>query len=442
MYFFYANSKRGIIPFLLLFFTAIGSPFAQQPSFGAGIGINSLRLVTENYEGRTTSLSPLQVSLNIDYNFPSQTNIKWLQKIYNPFFSSNKLQLRGQAMINQFRVKVGVGNSITTLGASLLYFPWAQDLQKKTNSFVELGYKSGFSNISNDPFHSIVAGVGSRYGIGNDWFMQLNISYTMAFNDYLDRMGIRGLSWSNRDGYFLANVSLLKSFHTQTVKKQIDLARDSLAMAKTLASNVSQKSANLLERIKLFNIQLTEKEAKAKNDFETASKMEEAMKELASKLQTIRQNNGTNALLSEAVAQEMESLKTQFSILDLKCFFEQEALNNETSTNLKNNIDIFYTDFQQDISITKQLLWQSKAFAPKNKLLKEEVSNLFVINEASMLLEKCDTEATLTQKRIEERQNLLKKIAAVFERVNVNKKSVGENLEQFSQEMQSAKAGY
>lgn len=441
MYSFHSNPKRIIIPFLLFFCIAINNIFAQEPSFGGGIGINSLRLVADNKEGATTRFSPTQVSLNIDYNFPNQTNIKWLQKIYNPIFGNNKLQLRGQAMINQFRIKVGLDNSITTLGASLLYFPWVQDPQKRTNTFVELGYKGGFSNISNDPFHGFVIGVGSRYNVGNDWFIQLNISYTTAFNDYLDRMGIRGLSWSNRDDYFLANVSLLKSFHTQTVKKQVDLARDSLAMAKTLASNVSQKSNSLLERIKLFNIQLQEKEAKAKNAFETANNLEEALKDIASKLQTI-QNNKTNTQLSEAIAQETEALKTQFSILDLHSFFEQEALNNEFSVNLKNNIDVFYNDIQQDITITKQLLWQTKAFVPTNKLLKEEISNLFVINEANMLLEKCDNEVILMQKRIEERQNLLKKIVAIFEKVNINRKSVGQNLEQFFQEVQNAKSGY
>ena len=329
-------------------------------------------------------------------------------------------------MANHFRIKEGLDNSFTTLGVSLLYFPWTQDMQKKTNSFVEFGYKAGFSHVLNDPFNSLVLGVGSRIAVGNDWFTQFNISYTMAFNDYVDRMGVRGLSWGNRDGYLVANVSLLKSFYTQDVKKQIDLARDSLAMTKTLASNIAQKSANLLERIKLFNIQLQEKEIKAKNDLETALKLEEMIKEVAQKLQSIRKS-GTNTLTDEKIEQEMEVLKTQFSFLDLKCFFEQETLNNELSVNSKNSIDIFYTDFQQDIIITKQLLWQSKAFIPKNKILYEEVSNLYIVNEASMLLTKCDTEVALIQIRMQERQNLLKKIASVYEKVNTNKKAVGEN---------------
>jgi hypothetical protein len=427
MLFGYANFKRGFAPFLLFLFLNTYTTFAQQPSFGAGIGINSLRLVQENKEGNTATLSPLQMSLNIDYNFPNQTNIKWLKKIYNPIYSSNKLQLRVQAMINQFRIKAGLGNSLTSLGASMLYFPWSQDPQKKANSFLELGYKGGFSNISNDPFHSLVLGTGSRYKVGNDWFIQLNISYTIAFNDYLDRMGVRGLSWASRDGYFLANVSLLKSFHTQDAKKQIDLARDSLAMSKTLAVTISQKSTNLLGRIKLFNIQLQEKELKAQKDLETVLKLQEGMKEIAEKLQTINPNDA-NDLLSEKVLQEMETLKTQFSILDLKCFFEKEAINNELSTNSQNNIDIFYNDFQQDIVITKQLLWQSKAFMPKNKMLKDEVSNLFVINEASMLLAKCDTEANLIQTRLQDRQNLMKKILGVFENINVHKKIINKNF--------------
>lgn len=435
------NPQRVYMLFVLFFFTALHYTFSQQPSFGAGIGVNSLRLVQANTEGQTATLSPLQMSLNIDYNFPTRTNIKWLKKIYNSIYSSNKLQLRGQVMINQFRIKAGLGNSITTLGASLLYFPWTQDIQKKTNIFVEFGYKAGFSNILNEPFNSLVLGIGSRYTIGNDWFIQLNMNYTMAFNDYLDQMGVRGLSWGNRDGYFVANVSLLKSFHTQDVKKQIDLARDSLAMTKTLASNVSQKSANLLARIKLFDIQLQEKEAKAKNDQETALKLEETIKDVAQKLQTARKNS-TNDLSDEKIEQEIESLKTQFSILDLKCFFEQEALTNELSANTRNSIDIFYTDFQQDIAITKQLLWQSKAFTPKNKMLREEVDNLYIVNEANMLLTKCDTEVTLIQARMQERQNLLQKITTVYERVNRHKKTVGENLEQFFQEIQSNKLGH
>lgn len=441
MYFFYFDRNNFLVPFLLFISALTNIAFAQQPSFGAGIGINSLRLVKQNSEGTTTNLSPLQVSLNIDYNFPNQTNIKWLKKTYNSIFSDNKFQLRTQVIINQFRIESGVSNSITSIGASMLYFPFRQETQKKVNSFAELGYKGGWSNVSNNPFHGIVFGIGSRYSLENEWLIQLNLSYTMAFNDYLDKMGVRGLNWGNRDGYFLANVSLLKVFYSQTTKKQIDLARDSLAMSKTLAFNVLQKSTSLLERIKLFNEQLQEKEEKAKENLETVLKLEDAMKNIAQNLQTARLNKA-NSFLHEKIEQEIEGLRTQFSMLDIRCFFEYESVSNELTTNAKKNIDIFHTDFQQDITITKQLLWQSKEFIPKNKQFRNETNNLSVINEANMLLSKCETEATLIQTRLQQRQILIKKILGIFEKVNANKKIIGEDLEQFVQEMQKGKSGY
>lgn len=155
--------------FLLVFVLILNNLGAQNQSFGGGIGINSIycnganlqgyrnsRLGPEN--GNPKSFSKPQVSLNVDYNFPTTMSKKWglLSKIYNPIFSHAHFQLKGQAMFNQFRIDVNNNNSILTFGGSLLYFPVTLNKNKDFNFFFETGYKAALNNAYYNPFHCAV----------------------------------------------------------------------------------------------------------------------------------------------------------------------------------------------------------------------------------------------------------------------------------------------
>ena len=232
-------------------FNAFLTPIkAQYASFGSGIGLNILRsddIPNPLINAKTTTnnyalIGKPRLSLNIDYNFPREITTPFLKRIYNPIFANAHTQLRGQIVFNQFNISEQKNNSIATLGASFLYFPIKIDENKKTNFFIEAGYKLGWNNTVIDPFNCLVAGIGTRHRLGNDWYWQTNLSFSWAFYDYLDQTGLKGYAKTSQDGFFLLNFSLLKPFLTNKELKRVEQSRDSLAVAENFATNVSFKS--------------------------------------------------------------------------------------------------------------------------------------------------------------------------------------------------------
>ena len=155
--------------FLLGFSFLLTQANAQNQSIGGGIGINSLLGNGVNLLDKSTSwfgspaatknqFSQPQMSLNIDYNLPNKLPRSLLARLYNPIFGPRHLQMRVQAMFNQFHIDVNKNNSILSFGSSLLYFPAAQDFARNANFFIEAGYKAAMNNGAFDPFHSAVLG--------------------------------------------------------------------------------------------------------------------------------------------------------------------------------------------------------------------------------------------------------------------------------------------
>jgi hypothetical protein len=434
----FINFNGKFFIFYLIFFTLfLPSLKAQYASFGSGIGlnilmsdepnnlnINNLRISQKNY----TSIGQPSLSLNIDYNFPREITTKFLSKIYNPIFSKQHLQLRGQIIFNQFNISEEKNNSIATFGASFLYFPIKVDENKKTNFFIEMGYKMGWNNTVVDPFNCLVAGIGTRHRLGNDWYWQTNLSYTMAFYDYLDLSGPKGYASTSKDGYFLLNFSLLKPFLTNKEQKRVDQSRDSLAVTENFATSALDKSTKVFELIKGLQNQLKAIEDKVLlHEKETYKATETA------KLMVVKVNQNYGHLKEknerEKVEREVDSLQSILSNISLVYSFTVEKAQFEYLE--KNPFEQKTKDIQQEIKETQQVLLLANKFLPRSKDFKFKAQQLEdnELGKAKELVDKMLREWAIIQAKLEKNKARLKGLSISFEKTNKELKNTAQELE-------------
>ena len=384
--------------FLLAFVLFLNYLNAQNQSFGGGIGINSIYSNGVNLQeyrnsrlgspaGKPKEFSKPQVSLNVDYNFPTELSKKWgfIRKIYNPIFSHAHFQLKGQAMFNQFRIDVNNNNSILSFGSSLLYFPISLNKSKDFNFFLETGYKAALNNSTYDPFHCAVLGVGVRHNLGNDWILQTNFNYTAAFSDYIDQYGRKGFTIENSEGFAMFNVSILKSIFNKIEKRALDRAKDSLGMAQTLAAQVSGKGHKLADKVKSIENELIPLLQKTQKDKTLAYKIFETGYEIGEKAIAIRINlkKGKDLDIAE---RNIDSLKTLISTLNISRLVDYDWANDGHV--FEQEITKKIQELQTDIQDMKQNLKQSYGYLPKLKEMEQDVQRFKVkdIGDARMML--------------------------------------------------------
>lgn len=426
--------------FLVLIFNALTTPLkAQYASYGSGIGLNILRSddnVDNIINARTTTdknriIGKPRLSLNIDYNFPREISSKWLRKIYNPVFANPYWQLRGQIIFNQFNIATEKNNSMASLGMSFLYFPKAIDDAKKTNVFIEAGYKMGWNNTVIDPFNNVVLGIGTRHRLGNDWYWQTNLTYTFAFYDYLDNTGPKGYAKTSTDGFFLLNFSLLKPFLTNKEQKRMEQSRDSLAVAENFAETATLKSKKAMDLIKSLHVQLKSVEDKVLENEKSALKLGETATLLTMKTlqgyERLKHNNE-----QYYVEREMDSLQSIGFSINLAHSVAFEKVNFELVS--KNELDQKIKDLQQDIKEARQNLLFANKFLPRSKDFTFKIKALEAqeLGWARESVEKALKETNLIQARVDRNTLKIKALVTTCEKTDKNIKNAIEALEKIN----------
>ncbi len=435
--------------FFLVFALFLNELNAQNQSFGGGIGINSLfsngvnlqqkrdaRLGSDNVNQK--AFSKPQLSLNIDYNFANKLSNKWLGRIYNPIFSNPHLQLRGQAMFNQFRIDANKNNSILSFGGSLLYFPKAQDAHKSTNFFVETGYKAVLNNATFDPFHSFVLGVGTRHNIGNDWIMQMNINYTFAFYDYVDQYGTNGFTLKNTDGYALFNVSILKPFFNVKEKGALDRAKDSLGMARSFAVQAIEKGKTVTENVKVIQESVKPLLEKTLKDKALAHKISETALAISDKAISIRLNVKKSIGLDVA-EREIDSLKTLTATLSIDRLVDYDLASDVHI--IERDIAKKIQELQRDLQETKQNLKWTYQYLPFLKDLEKEVQRINVKEggEARIIITKVEQAMGIAEKEYETAHHNVAGIKNLFEKAGINLNNAIDEVEKTEKEIDNLK---
>lgn len=427
--------------FLLSFVLFLNHLQAQNQSFGGGIGINSIYCNGANLQenrnsrlgsegGNPKSFSKPQVSLNVDYNFPTELSKKWgfIGKIYNPIFSHAHFQLKGQAMFNQFRIDVNNNNSILSFGSSLLYFPVTLNKHKDFNFFFETGYKAALNNAIYDPFHCAVLGIGARHNLGNDWILQTNFNYTVAFSDYIDQYGVKGFTTEKREGFAMFNVSLLKSIFNKTEKRRLDRAKDSLAMAYTLTKQVSEKGQKLSAKVKSLEDALLPLLEKTKKDKDLSYKIFESGYEIGEKAIALRINLKKGSDF-ESAERDLDNLKTIISNLNISRLVDYDWSNDGQV--FEQDIAKKVQESQNDIQDMKQNLNQSFNYLPFLKELEQDVQHFKVkeVGDARMMLIGIEQAVVTTQKEYNEARSNVKEIQVSFDKGEKNIKNALEEIE-------------
>jgi hypothetical protein len=432
----YRVSKFSLL-FLLFFFLFSTYLHAQYASFGSGLGLNIIRSddhsAPSSINTKTTSnsysfIGKPRLSLNIDYNFPREIAAKGFGKLYNPIFSNAHLQLRGQVIFNQFNVSEEKHPSIATIGTSFLYFPVKIDENKKTNFFIEAGYKLGWNNTIVDPFNSFVTGIGTRHRLGNDWYWQTNLSFTWAFYDYLDETGPKGYAKTSQDRFVLLNFSLLKPFLTNKEQKRVEQSRDSLAVAENFAASVVQKSTKAMESIKVVQNDLKLIEDKIKGYENNLLKIGELLNNLG---KNITQSYGHLKTKSDRlnVEREMDSLQTFVNNTGLTLAFDVEKVQFELIN--KNPLDDKINELQQEINDTRQNLLLTNKFLPRSKDFNFRVQQLEIttLGTAKTSFDKMLKESQFLQNKIDKNKTRLKTLIANFEKTTNQLKNTNQELE-------------
>ncbi len=442
---FYTFMAKKALSFLAfaLFFSSI---HAQNQSFGAGIGINSLFSNGVNLPENPTARLPLtmnakkslskpQMSLNVEYNFPNHLSNKWLGRIYNPVFSNPHLQLRGQVMFNQFRIEDKKNNSIMSFGGSVLYFPVAFEVEKKVNFFIETGYKAAWNNAALDPFHCFVLGIGTRHKMTNDWLLQMNMNYTLAFTDYVDQYGLKGFTLKNSDGYALFNVSILKTFFNSSEKQALDGAKDSLGMARSFAVQANIKGQKVVEDAKMIQKSLKPLLDKVQTDKAFVLKLSETALGISDKAISVRLSLKGKSL--DIADREIDSLKTAASTVMINRLVEYKKVNDVHF--LERDIDKKIQELQRAAQETRQNLKLAFQYLPFLKQLETEVQRINVKEggEARITLGRAEQAIAVAQKEYDAAQKNVLEITHLYEKVDKNLKNALEDIEKTEQEIKA-----
>jgi hypothetical protein len=434
--------------FLLIFCLLSNALNAQYASFGSGLGGNIIRSddhsAWRSINTKTTSsaysfIGQPRLSLNIDYNFPREIAEKGLGKLYNPIFSNAHTQLRGQVIFNQFNVSEQKNTSIATFGASFLYFPVKIDENKKTNFFIEAGYKMGWNNTVVDPFNSFVMGIGTRHRLGNEWYWQTNLSFTWAFYDYLDQTGPKGYAKTSKDGFALLNFTLLKPFLTNKEQKRMEQSRDSLAVAENFAANVVQKSTKASESIKALQNDLKLIEDKIKGYENNLLKISELSNNVTKNV-----NQGYAHLKTKdevlKTEREIDSLQSFTNNTGLTLAFDLEKVQFELIN--RNPLDAKIIELQQEINDTRQNLLLANKFLPRSKDFNFRVQQLeaTTLGTAKSSLDKVLKEWQLAQNKLDKNKTRLKNIMLNFEKTAKQLKNANQELEKILLVIEKAKS--
>jgi hypothetical protein len=423
------NHPKQALPFGLFFlfhFLSV-SHYAQTAAFGGGVGFSSLHV--EKADGNTggKTFSRPQISLNIDYYFPDKLSKK-SKGLYNTLFGKQYLQLRGQLSINQFKISETQNSSITTLGVSMLYFPTAYRLARKTNFFIDGGYKAGWNNNVVDPFHCLTAGVGMRRRLQNDWFLQTSLNYTFALYDYLDQNGSKGFNWSSNDGFLQLNVTVIKTFYNRDLKKKVDQARDSLAVSKSFSLNAIQKAeaADTVVQGLKKDVEVAVKQLSlVKNKAETLSK---------NALRLLDNIGVLKSKLSKKVSvptfeRDLDSFRTQLASYNISYLVDLEKANSEQTNSSKLIVQL--EALTKEISDARQNTSYAGKFIPFTPELQSDVENSMEYPEAKAVVENSESQLIDLVKLLEGYKTQLRSVFVTFEKVDKDLKSVTKELDSF-----------
>jgi hypothetical protein len=414
---------------------------AQSPSLGGGLGLNALRsngtywITTNRPQGAKEVFGNPHISLNIDYNFPKKITHKWLSKIYNPVFSNPYLQLRGQLIFNQFRIHNQKDNSV---GSSLLVYLLKFKAERTMNIFTEFGYKGGWNNTVKDPFHAVVMGIGSRHYLGSEWSWQTNLSYTYAFNDYIDKSGTKGLLKTVGDRYVLFNISLLKSFLTDYERRILDKSRDSLAYSKSFAANASQKAKLVAAEVKVLLEQFSGLDKKIIEHKTNALAISKIANEAI-----VKTNEALTKFKDSTTVRQLETAIDYLNIQIGDLFIRYRVDLEKATTDLiaKNMVEKKMENIEVTAKETRALLKSAYDFIPLNRDLERDVrraknnevgtANRFVIiSENDLKKSYIETEKSRTK---------IKEIMAAFGKAEKDLKEASDIIDMAKKVIESRK---
>ncbi len=431
--------------YFFIFLLPLTHSVAQNQSIGGGIGVNSLLgngvNLTEKSLSRAGSpastknqFSKPQVSLNIDYNLPNKLPKSLLARLYNPIFGHRHLQMRVQAMFNQFNIDVNKNNSILSFGSSLLYFPMAQDFGRNANFFIETGYKASLNNGAFDPFHSAVLGFGMRHSLRNDWILQTNINYTYAFNDNVDLFGARGFRVKNADGFVLFNVTILKSFLNFSDQGTLDKAKDSLGMARSFAVQAIDKGQLVSENAKTVQLLIQKLNEKIKKDKALALKISETALVASYKAVNIRLNLSKSTLFDVA-ERELDNLDSCISTLSIDRLVDYDLASDVHAAEV--DITKRIQELKRDFQDTRQNLILTYQYLPYLKELEQEVQRINVreAGEARVIMTKLEQMVGTVQNEYDLAHNNVLEIKGLFEKAAANLENASNEIEKTQKEI-------
>lgn len=389
---------RTRISLVLCAFCLHFSALAQQQAMGATIGLNFLAS-----DNTTQAFGRPHFGIGVDYFFPDYASTKFLKKYYDRLFSSPKLQLRGQMSVNQFYLKNQPNTSITSVGASVLYFPKAYDYKQKRHFLTEFGYKAGWHSETSAPFHNLFGGIGTRHKLKNDWFLQTNLQYTFAFYDRLDREGRVGFRVKNTDSYLFVGATFLKSFLSVSEAQIREKAKDSLATARSLAMIVIEHT----EKNKQSLVLVQDKLLKTALQLDSLNKLlkkrlirnTDILAEVARLREKLRQYS-----YDEASKTALDNLIAELNQLQIANYIEKQNAISIAETLKLFDIDIAIAE--KNLIDEKENLANAKRFLP---FLPSEKTNTYDINQNYVQKAYLNIKAIETNlQKIQDKQILLK----------------------------------
>ena len=324
-----------------------------------------------------------------------------------------------------------------SFGGSILCFPAGFEALRKTNFFVETGYKAAWNNAAFDPFNCFVVGIGTRHNIGDDWFLQTNLSYTFAFNDYIDQFGLKGFTTKKTDGYALFNVSILRSFMSVSEKKVLDRAKDSLGMARSFSVQAIQKGQKVMENTKSIQKYLKPLLDKTKADKAAAIKLSETALDISNKATATRLNLKKNKTALDWAEMEMDSLKTAASAFSINRFIDNLYKKSNETQAMERDVAQKIQELQHDIQEARQNMKLTFQYLPTLKELETETQriNFKEGGEARVIITKADQAIALAQKEFEMAQNGVKETIVLLEKADKNLKTALDDVEKTKKEI-------
>jgi hypothetical protein len=264
------------------------------------------------------------------------------------------------------------------------------------------------------------------------------LSYTYAFNDYIDKSGTKGLLKTVGDRYVLFNISLLKSFLTDYERRILDKSRDSLAYSKSFAANASQKAKLVSAEVKVLLEQFSGLDKKIIEHKTNALAISKIANEAI-----VKTNEALTKFKDSTTVRQLETAIDYLNIQIGDLFIRYRVDLEKATTDLiaKNMVEKKMENIEVTAKETRALLKSAYDFIPLNRDLERDVrraknnevgtANRFVIiSENDLKKSYIETEKSRTK---------IKEIMAAFGKAEKDLKEASEIIDMAKKVIESRK---